>query len=164
MKHRFVIGSLVIVAAFVSLVANSMNSSTLRAIPVAELSHADARAQSFIGQNIRAVGWVSSEPVRREAVTTSNGTTFVHHFTVVDEDKSKKIRVAYRDALPDTFRPGAPVQVEGLYASTGQMRAEHVLTKCPSKYEAQAVAKPETATKTEDGKTKVEKSARSDTY
>lgn len=153
MKHRFVIGSLVIVAAFVSLVASSMKSSTLRAVPVGELSAADSSAQSFIGQNVRAVGWVSTEPVRRETVQTAAGTTFVHHFTVVDEDKKQKIRVAYRDALPDTFRPGAPVQVEGLYASAGQMRAEHVLTKCPSKYEAQTPAK------IENGGSKMEKAS-----
>lgn len=139
-RPRYIIGTFVIVAAFASLVASSLKSSTLRAIPVAELCKADKGANSFVGQSVRAVGWVSTDPVRRETVRTPNGVSFVHHFTVVDEDKSQKIRVAYTDALPDTFRPGAPVQVEGVYASERQMRAEHVLTKCPSKYEAQSPA------------------------
>ncbi|HEX8833634.1 MAG TPA: cytochrome c maturation protein CcmE, partial [Abditibacteriaceae bacterium] len=48
------------------------------------------------------------------------------------------------DALPDTFRAGGPVQVDGTYAAPGSIEAEHVLTKCPSKYEE---AKPAPGTK-----------------
>jgi cytochrome c-type biogenesis protein CcmE len=46
------------------------------------------------------------------------------------------LAVEYRDALPDTFHPGGPVQVDGEYFAAGKIRADHVFTKCPSKYEA----------------------------
>jgi cytochrome c-type biogenesis protein CcmE len=35
------------------------------------------------------------------------------------------------------FKAGLPVQVEGVYTAPGELKADQVLTKCPSKYQAE---------------------------
>jgi cytochrome c-type biogenesis protein CcmE len=132
-SKRFVIGTLIIIAAMVSLVASSMRSNTLRAVPVDQLRAADKTPRSFVGQRLRVVGYIGHEAVRKVPLQTPDGLINIAHFLVREKDQT--IAVEYRDALPDTFRAGGPVQVDGLYAAPGVMRADHVLTKCPSKYE-----------------------------
>jgi len=136
-------GTLVIVGAMGLLLATSMKSSALRAVPVSEICAQDHTPASFVGRTVRVVGWVSHDKVRSEPVASPAGTVLVSHFSVVDVNhKGSSVAVSFRDALPDTFRAGSPVQVDGLYRAPGQMDAERVLTKCPSKYEAGQPAGP----------------------
>ena len=133
-QRRYALGTLLIVGSMGVLLASSMKSSALRAVPVGDICRADQTPASYIGQNVRIVGWVGKEPVRRELVKTGDGPTYVNHFDVVD--KNQRVQVSFADVLPDTFRHGSPVQVDGLYNAAGKMEAHRVLTKCPSKYEA----------------------------
>ena len=137
MKQLVGIG--IILIAFVVLVASSMKSNTMRSVPVSQLRAADSSGQSFVGQRLRVVGFVGEQPVRSVTQQTDAGTIKVHRFMV--EEENKTLEVEYRDALPDTFRAGGPVQVDGVYSETGLMQADHVFTKCPSKYEAESKAK-----------------------
>lgn len=58
-------------------------------------------------------------------------------FQLVDQaDASKRIAVSYAGAVPDTFKPGVEVIVEGgLDPDTRVFSASTLMTKCPSKYE-----------------------------
>ncbi len=58
-------------------------------------------------------------------------------FTALDkDDPAQAIRVHYRGAVPDTFKPGVEVILEGAFnAQTREFEAATLLTKCPSKYE-----------------------------
>jgi len=48
----------------------------------------------------------------------------------------KTLRVSYRGAVPETFKPDVEVIVEGgLDPATGVFQATSLVTKCPSKYE-----------------------------
>jgi cytochrome c-type biogenesis protein CcmE len=80
------------------------------------------------------VGFVGSQKVVKVPEQTEQGVVAVNKFSVI-EGKST-VAVSFSDALPDTFRAGGPVQVDGIYVSPGVMKADHVLTKCPSKYES----------------------------
>ena len=54
------------------------------------------------------------------------------------EDKDNKIQtivVRYKGAVPDTFKPGAEVIVEGGMEHGGAFNAKTLMTKCPSKYQ-----------------------------
>ncbi len=54
-------------------------------------------------------------------------------FTVTDG--TRRVPVAYRGVVPDTFKPGAEVVLEGTY--DGQtFTAVRLFAKCPSKFEA----------------------------
>ena len=137
---RFVIGSLAILSALGWLMATSMKTNSMRVVPVGELRAADASPRSFVGQRLRLAGFVARVPVRKTPQKTDAGTISVARFSVVDDEKhgaNKGVLIEYRDALPDTFRLGGPVQVDGVYTAAGTMRADHVFTKCPSRYEAE---------------------------
>jgi len=58
-------------------------------------------------------------------------------FTLVDKDNAARtIRVNYKGAVPDTFKPGVEVIVEGgVDPATGVFGANTLMTKCPSKYQ-----------------------------
>jgi cytochrome c-type biogenesis protein CcmE len=134
MQPRYVIGSLLIMGSLGFLVVTSMRSGAMKSIPVGELRADEAKGQSFVGQRMRLVGFVGKEPVSKTPMQTTEGTINVAKFKVVEGKDS--VLVSYSDALPDTFRAGGPVQVDGVYKAPGLIEADHVLTKCPSKYQA----------------------------
>ena len=135
MQIKYIAGSALIVGALGFLVFSSLQAGTLKSIPVQALRAADAKPQqSFVGQRLRMVGFVGDKPVTKKASQTENGVISTAHFDVVEG--ATTVAVTYTDALPDTFRAGGPVQVDGIYVAPGVMKADHVLTKCPSKYQA----------------------------
>ena len=57
-------------------------------------------------------------------------------FRLEDKDnKAQTIVVQYRGVVPDTFKPGAEVIVEGAMERGGAFNAKTLMTKCPSKYQ-----------------------------
>lgn len=132
-KIRYIVGPIIIASAMLALITIGTKSNTLRAVPVAELRVADSTAKSMVSQRLRVVGFVGKNPVRKTELQTPDGMVNVAHFQIVE--KGQVLNIEYRDALPDTFRAGGPVQVDGVYVAAGRMEAEHVLTKCPSKYQ-----------------------------
>lgn len=60
-------------------------------------------------------------------------------FLLADKDQAAKtIRVDFKGAVPDTFKPGAEVIVEGgVNPASGDFAANTLMTKCPSKYQKQ---------------------------
>lgn len=51
------------------------------------------------------------------------------------ENKASTVWVEYTGAIPDTFKAGAEVIVEGGIGPDGTFRAKTLMTKCPSKYQ-----------------------------
>ncbi len=62
------------------------------------------------------------------------------HFRVGDIGGSATVRVLYRGSVPDQFKTGRHVVVDGRYAN-GVFVAKHdtLVTKCPSKYSPKKV-------------------------
>jgi cytochrome c-type biogenesis protein CcmE len=57
------------------------------------------------------------------------------HFRLEDtNNKAQTIVVRYKGAVPDAFKPGAEVIVEGSMENNGAFNAKTLMTKCPSKY------------------------------
>ena len=57
-------------------------------------------------------------------------------FQLMDKDNAGlTLWIDYQGALPDTFREGAEVIVEGRMLKPAEFNATSVITKCPSKYE-----------------------------
>lgn len=60
----------------------------------------------------------------------------VSFFVQDKDDPAQAIRVHYKGAVPDTFKVGVEVILEGSFAAdTRIFEATSLLTKCPSKYE-----------------------------
>lgn len=57
-------------------------------------------------------------------------------FDLEDKDNSSLlIPIAYSGAIPDTFKDGSEVIVEGRMLADGNFSAKTLMTKCPSKYQ-----------------------------
>lgn len=57
-------------------------------------------------------------------------------FHLQDKDNaSETILVSFTGLIPDTFKPGAEVIVEGGINKSGSFTAKTLMTKCPSKYQ-----------------------------
>lgn len=51
------------------------------------------------------------------------------------ENAAETLWVVFEGAVPDTFKAGAEVIVEGHLENPGLFKAETLMTKCPSKYQ-----------------------------
>ncbi len=94
------------------------------------VSEALAQDRNQVGQ-ARLFGKVSSQNL--VIVEGQLGTSF----DLLDKmDESKRLRVDFKGAVPDTFKPDVEVIVEGSFSPDGQVfKARTLVTKCPSKYE-----------------------------
>ncbi len=74
--------------------------------------------------------------VGQERIERKSGALGVEFDLQDKENTQEAIRVDYAGAVPDTFKPGVEVIVEGHFTHGGQdFTATQLMTKCPSKYE-----------------------------
>jgi len=74
--------------------------------------------------------------VAAQNLTTAPGGLGVSFNLVDKDDSSKTIFVTYTGAVPDTFKPGVEVIVEGgIKPGQDSFSATTLMTKCPSKYQ-----------------------------
>lgn len=126
-RRKFLIGGLVVVAALALLMLNAFQGASMYYLTVAELKAMGAKAY---GEPVRISAWVSADPI------TAEPAKMTLKFTIADEEGAgEKVAVAYRGVVPDGFKVGAEVVVEGQYSASGAFEANKLLTKCPSKYE-----------------------------
>lgn len=111
-KRLLIIGAVVVVLlVVVVIVSKVLNSGD-------ELSVREVRSQgsSLIGQDVRVGGQVA-----RGSVQTDPRTGMVL-FTLTQGTDS--VQVAYDGRLPDSFRTGSNIYVEGQYAANGTIQAD----------------------------------------
>lgn len=64
-------------------------------------------------------------------------------FMLAGQSGPETIHVQYQGLLPDNFKEGMPVVVEGLYKpASHEFTANSILLKCPSKYEKAVQKEP----------------------
>ncbi|HEU5298201.1 MAG TPA: cytochrome c maturation protein CcmE [bacterium] len=85
------------------------------------------RRATLAGSDIRLSGQVAVDGLVWDQVSGNL------RFQVTDGTRA--IPVKYRGVVPDAFKPGADVVLEGRYDGTA-FTAERLFAKCPSKFEA----------------------------
>ena len=130
-KKRFLIGGIIIVAALGYLGYTSFAGAATYYYKVGELM---SQSQSIYGQNVRVDGHV----VDGSVVVESAGRLL--KFNVSDNGSGASLPVVYQGVVPDAFKVGSEVVVEGALGSDGIFQGKIILTKCPSKYEPQQPA------------------------
>ncbi|MFC1847072.1 cytochrome c maturation protein CcmE [Chloroflexota bacterium] len=122
-KKKFVIGGLILVAALVFLGYLGFMGSVTYYYEVNELLD---KADTLSSQTIRVSGNVADD-VDRQGLDMS--------FTILDlSDNGDSLPVVYSGAVPDTFKVGNQVVLEGEYTA-GVFEADVIIVKCGSKYE-----------------------------
>ena len=112
-----------VVAACVGYLSYSASGgSTEYYLTVSEL-----RANAPAG-DVRVAGVVQDD------VTRTDGGL---HVTFTENDGTASMPVDYKGTLPDIFKPGITVVVEGTLGDDGVFRARTLLAKCPSRFSTQ---------------------------
>jgi cytochrome c-type biogenesis protein CcmE len=124
-KKRFLIGGIIIFLAIGYLGFIGFQSSATYYYTVSELTK---QGSSTYGENVRVNGQVAPGSVEQEAQGR------ILRFTMIDIDGEESLPVVYRGVVPDTFKVGNEVVVEGQLNSAGIFQAYTLMAKCPSKY------------------------------
>jgi cytochrome c-type biogenesis protein CcmE len=125
-RKRFLIVGLAVAIALGYLGFTAFQGASMYYLTVDELL---ARNDAAYGERVRLMGKVEDG----SSVTDSETNTL--HFAVTDEDGTS-LPVVYSGTVPDAFKEGADVVVEGSLTRAGTFEADSLLVKCPSKYEA----------------------------
>ncbi len=123
-RRKFLIGSLVVALAIGFLIYQGIASTGMYYLSVRELR---AMGEAAATQQVRLGGRVAEDSVQWEP---QNMTL---RFVLEDMDGADRMPVLYRGVVPDTFKPGAEVVLEGKSAAD-VFEAKALLTKCASKY------------------------------
>ena len=129
---RFMVG-LVGVAAVVSYLIWTGVTETM----VYYLTPTELLAKVETDPTFRDLGVKVSGKVVPGTYARVEGDRLLHTFLVQDlADPESTFRVEYGEALPDTFTDDVEVVLEGRLGADGVFRANTLLTKCGSRYEA----------------------------
>ncbi len=121
MKKKFIIGGVILVIILIFLVYTG-----LKGAPTYTLSEFLNLGTKTSGELVRVQGIVESGSIVQKTAQLSLT------FTMVGEGAS--LPVAYQGTVPDTFKAGADVVVEGKLDPAGVFQATTLMPKCPSKY------------------------------
>ena len=120
----FFIAGIAILGAVIYLVYINTQTNALYYMTVAELKHCTTCAT----QDVRVAGYVQAGTI------VHNDRTQTISFVI--EDNKQTLQVAYSGVVPDIFRDGVQVVVEGHYSGSGPFQAQTLLAKCPSKFQS----------------------------
>jgi len=122
-KKKYLIGGLILIAALIFLGYLGFMGGLTYYYEVSELLD---EANSITGQTVRVSGNVADDVVK-------DGLEM--RFTILDMSGNEaSLPVVYSGAVPDTFKVGNQVVVDGKYTADGIFEAEAIIVKCGSKY------------------------------
>lgn len=121
-RKRFLVLGAVLALALAWLIYMGVQSASMYYLTVGELL---ARGEAAYTEDVRVGGTVDPGSVHSEA-------NMVLHFTLRDETNS--LPVVYQGVVPDAFKPGGEVVLEGRLSRSQTFEASALLAKCPSKY------------------------------
>ena len=120
----FIIGGLVILAAVIYLVYANTQANAVYYMTVSELRSCTI----CLTQSVRVAGVVQQGSIVRDDQKQ------LVSFNITQG--GQQLAVTYSGVVPDIFRPGIEVVVEGHYTGHGPFHAQNLLAKCPSKFQA----------------------------
>jgi cytochrome c-type biogenesis protein CcmE len=130
-RWRVFAGVALILAAVVLLVVRAREDSVVYYVTVSELLARPAAAET---RGLRMTGKVVPGSVERAGRRLSFRVT----------DGAQMMPVSYEGVVPETFTEESEVVVEGRYVPTAGFEANGLLTKCPSKYQADSTPTQQT--------------------
>ena len=129
-RMKFFLGGLLILGLLTYLVASSFNEKTL--VYYKTVGEVRSEVRDLNGKGVRLSGTVVEGSIHRNIQTID--------VSFVLAEEGEEIEIRYHGVLPDIFKEGGETVVEGKVHSEGFFEATHVFTKCPSKYEGEAIS------------------------
>lgn len=126
LNAKLLVAGGVLLAAVGFLVFNAMGSSMAYFVTVTELQ---TSGKDLTGKQLRVGGNVEPGSISRDGFGEEL------RFTVTDGTHT--LPVVYHGTVPDIFKEDVEVVVEGTLRPDGTLEASNVLTKCPSRFEAE---------------------------
>jgi cytochrome c-type biogenesis protein CcmE len=120
----FMLAGIAIIGAIIYLVYANTQTSALYYLTVPELRH----CTDCVTRSVRVAGVVQNKSVEQDVKSQSIT------FTITDSNQT--LPVTYSGVVPDIFRAGVQVVVEGHYTGSGPFQAQTLLAKCPSKFQS----------------------------
>ena len=127
LRLYLVLATLVVLGIAATLILRALNEELVFFLSPTQI----AEQQPSAGTQIRLGGLVEAGSVQKSGETVTFSVT----------DLSKNVKVSYRGLLPDLFREGQGVVVEGAFDGGGQFVASEVLAKHDETYMPPEVAK-----------------------
>ena len=127
-KLKFVVGAVILIIAISYLIFAGIQKTALYYLTVSELK--DRGVSLTYEEMVRVNGRVLDGSIQW---SSKEGTL---HFIITDGEN--KLPIIHQGIAPDTFKDGAEVVIEGRYGPEDIFKADKIMAKCPSKYEAQA--------------------------
>lgn len=132
-RLKFVIGSLVILVGLGYLLATGVQQSAATQTTLEHLLAGAGQDDSRMARLQLGGSRVVPGSIRWDEYRSRP------EFTITDGQRTLQVRYTGHGVLPDTFKDGALVVLEGQYRPAGaRFDAEVVYAKCPSKYEGQS--------------------------
>lgn len=132
MPHpKFLVAGAIMLGAIAYLMFSGIEGSMVYYHTVSEVTD---RAEQLQGKGLRLSGVVAEGSIER------NDPLARVDFQVLEPETGRTLPVRFHGVIPDTFKDGAQVVVEGYYdLSLNRFEANTLLAKCPSKYEAEGL-------------------------
>ncbi|RMF70041.1 MAG: cytochrome c maturation protein CcmE [Calditrichaeota bacterium] len=124
-KIKIAFSFTVVVGLVVWLVVSGFNDNMRYYVGVKEVK---AMSSDAYGKGLRVRGQLVPGSLVRKSKSLE--------VSFLIEDQGEQLEVHYAKELPDTFKDGAEVLVEGKYTPEGYFDAQMLMAKCPSKYES----------------------------
>lgn len=129
---KFIVAGLLIVGAVSYLMVSGFDDTMVYYYTLSELME---KKSDLAGVGLRIHGHVSSDSIRIDRERSQVD------FLVMEKETTNTLPVTYQGVIPDTFKDGAEVVVEGTYqADRHHFQATFLMAKCPSKYEGAQTA------------------------
>ncbi|MFQ6122000.1 MAG: cytochrome c maturation protein CcmE [Dehalococcoidales bacterium] len=122
-KRKFLIGGFIVFLTIAYLGYLGFQGSATYYYTVSELVQ---QGSSIYNEKVRVNGQVAPGSVEQEPES------FALRFIITEGGQS--LPVVYQGIVPDAFKVGNDVVVEGHLSSVGIFQANAILVKCPSKY------------------------------
>jgi cytochrome c-type biogenesis protein CcmE len=122
---KVLIGVVLVTSALGYLIYTASRSNLVYYYEIAE-----ARAAVRPHQQVRLAGDVVAGTVRKSPADSRID------FQIEDASRRNRVPVTYAGVVPDIFKPGIQVVVEGRFDDRGTFEADRLTAKCPSKYQA----------------------------
>lgn len=115
-----------VILAMLYLISSGFNEETM--VYYSTVKELKLKGEDAFGQGFRVSGIVVPGSIEKAIDKIE--------VRFVIEEEGERLSVIYNGVLPDTFKEGAEVLIEGKYQPDNIFYATNVFTKCASKYEA----------------------------